>query len=190
MDGTVAEPPTGETADSTWRHVGRYLGASFAVGLAMVVLVGLFWQARILARTGYRRRDLLLLLVPLVNVIVPTRSLWRYTARDVYWSARSDRPSSVQPTGQRRPVIWGGWRVYTAVLTLSVLAGALVPGSEGWTGPNRDALRDALESEGVPRDVAACVVASIVAELPEGPPTDEDDPRLAPAFDKAFAECS
>jgi hypothetical protein len=50
------------------------------------------WLAGWLApRTGYRRRDVALCLLPVRSVVLIVRWAWRFTAASVYWSTREDR---------------------------------------------------------------------------------------------------
>ncbi len=79
--------------DSGGAHFWRYLGISLLMALSCYILIGLVWFAIVLSQTGRRKRDLLMLLVPIWGSVVATQTQWRYTARNVYWSARADRPS-------------------------------------------------------------------------------------------------
>jgi len=69
--------------------VSAYLLTYFTLGL------GALWFAYIFNRTGYRRRDALLLFIP----FFPARCCSRYTSRTVCWTPREDRPSSVARSG-------------------------------------------------------------------------------------------
>lgn len=55
--------------------------------------IGIFWLAAVLSNTGRRKRDLLMFFIPVWAIVVQVQTLWRYTAKNVYWSVRDDRPS-------------------------------------------------------------------------------------------------
>jgi hypothetical protein len=55
-------------------------GAMCAFYVPMVI-----WSGNILAKTGYRKIDLLLMFVPLVGNITFTRTQWRYCSKTCYW---------------------------------------------------------------------------------------------------------
>lgn len=74
-------------------HFLRFVLIYFAMALSLYILVGLIWWAIALSQTGRRKRDLLMLLIPFWNTVVVIQTVWRYTAKNVYWSARADRPS-------------------------------------------------------------------------------------------------
>lgn len=115
--------PEPEPADDPWLlHALRFIGVGLLLVLAwMTLILGLVWRMRIFTVTGYRKRDVLWQWVPVIGTIADTRTLWRYTARDEYWTPRDDRPSEILD-GWARPVAIGlGW------LTVPVLAaGAIV----------------------------------------------------------------
>jgi hypothetical protein len=79
--------------DPTVRHLVRYLLVCMALSLTGAVLVGVVWNMRMVGCTGRRKRDWFMLLVPVWGQIVVVQTVWRYTAKNVYWSARVDRPS-------------------------------------------------------------------------------------------------
>lgn len=74
-------------------HFLRYLLIWAVVAISMYVLVGFVLIALMLSWTGRRKRDVLMMLIPIWGGIVGVQTLWRYTAKNVYWSARKDRPS-------------------------------------------------------------------------------------------------
>lgn len=105
VGGGVVQPPTGYglvpgtsgvrplVPDSGGVHFLRHIGISLVVCLTTYVLIGLVWWMFILAQTGRRKRDILMFFIPIWGVVVAVQSMWRYTAKNVYWSARADRPS-------------------------------------------------------------------------------------------------
>jgi hypothetical protein len=46
-----------------------------------------------LSATGRRKRDILFFLIPIWGTVVQIQTSWRYSAKNVYWSVRDDRPS-------------------------------------------------------------------------------------------------
>ena len=75
-------------------HFLRFLGISILMGALAPVLIGVIWRIISLSKVGYRKRDVLLLVIPIVNIVVSIKTMWRYTAKNVYWTPREDRPSS------------------------------------------------------------------------------------------------
>ncbi|MCU1366862.1 MAG: hypothetical protein JWL72_8 [Ilumatobacteraceae bacterium] len=77
--------------DGWFMHFIRFI----LIGLVMniIPLVGLIWGMIALSKTGYRKRDVLMYLIPIWGFVVAIRMGWRYTAKNVYWSPRADRPS-------------------------------------------------------------------------------------------------
>jgi hypothetical protein len=100
--------------------------AFMAVGLAVEFTYGivLIWLVPL---TGYRRRDLLLVLVPFFNLVMVARWAWRYSASTVYWSTRDDWPSAVMPERLRKASQIGGV-VAIVLLVLFLLAGGFTSG--------------------------------------------------------------
>lgn len=119
---SYAGPPG---SDPGFLHLLRFLGVGMLLDAAFFLLVGFVWAAFIFDKTGYRKRDVLLLFIPLYGTVVFIISSWRYTARRVYWTPWADRPSAVI-TGWKRPVaIAGGW----VLITLLVVGAAAGPRS-------------------------------------------------------------
>ena len=85
--------PTTTKPDSGFMHFLRFLGISFLMSALSVLLIGLIWFIVALSVTGRRKRDVLMLLIPIWGVVVNIQTVWRYTAKNVYWSPRADRPS-------------------------------------------------------------------------------------------------
>ena len=79
--------------DGGFGHFVRYALVTISMALLSYVLIGLVWQMVALSATGRRKRDLLMLLIPIWGAVVATQTVWRYTAKNIYWSARADRPS-------------------------------------------------------------------------------------------------
>lgn len=74
-------------------HFLRFFGIYLVLALSVYIIVGLVWWAIILSQTGRRKRDMLMMFIPIWGAVVAVQSVWRYTAKNVYWSARADRPS-------------------------------------------------------------------------------------------------
>lgn len=134
-----------EPVEDPWGlHAVRFVGVGLLLVLAWATFIlGLVWRMRIFDVTGYRKRDVLWEWVPLVGTAAAARTLWRYTAREVYWEPREDRPSEVLD-GMARPLAIGlGW------LTLPVFAaGAAVVAVNGDDGECvADDVQEELEGE-------------------------------------------
>lgn len=54
------------------------------------LVIGVVWLVFVLRRTGYRTRDAWLLLVPVANVVLLVRCVWRATSTTVTWSTRPE----------------------------------------------------------------------------------------------------
>lgn len=91
VSGTTAVRPLVE--DGGGVHFLRFFGIYLLMGLSTYLLIGLVWWMIALSQTGRRKRDLLMVLIPVWGAIVAVQTVWRYTAKNVYWSARADRPS-------------------------------------------------------------------------------------------------
>jgi hypothetical protein len=90
-NGTLQAVPLRK--DNWLVHFLRYMVIGLVMGLSMLLIVGIFWLATAMSSTGRRKRDILMLFIPLWGTIVQVQTLWRYTAKNVYWSVRADRPS-------------------------------------------------------------------------------------------------
>lgn len=68
-------------------HFLRWVLLQFALVGAMLALYipMIIWSGNILAKTGYRKIDLLLFFVPVVGTITFTRTQWRYCSKTRYW---------------------------------------------------------------------------------------------------------
>ena len=80
-------------ADGGVGHFLRFLLVWVLMALSCVLVVGIIWVMISLSSTGRRKRDILMFLIPVWGVILQIQTLWRYSAKNVYWSVRSDRPS-------------------------------------------------------------------------------------------------
>jgi hypothetical protein len=104
----VVEPEP--VSDPWFLHALRFVGVGALLAVAwMTFILGLLWRMHALSVSGYRKRDVLWLWVPVVGWIGDARTLWRYTAREVYWTPRDDRPSHVLDGWARPVAIGAGW---------------------------------------------------------------------------------
>jgi hypothetical protein len=160
-------PPRPETQPDSWfGHFLRYLAVSSLLTLSMLFVIGFFWQGHILNRTGYRKRDLLLLFVPIAAHIVAIKSLWRYTARDIYWSPRPEpeRVPDLLRGWQRPAAIAGGW---VALPLMLVGLFALGYAERHWSDAELDELADDFVAMGYDRFTAECMVDQIIIDFPD-----------------------
>jgi hypothetical protein len=79
--------------DGGFVHFLRFLLIYFVMALACYILIGIVWLGFALGHTGRRARDLLMLFIPIWGTVVVVQTIWRYTAKNVYWSVRADHPS-------------------------------------------------------------------------------------------------
>ena len=82
-----------ERPDPGFWHFLRFLAILVLMLLLVYVVVGVVWMAFALSATGRRKRDLLMLLIPFWSTVVLVQTVWRYTARNVYWPVRPDTVS-------------------------------------------------------------------------------------------------
>ncbi len=87
-----AAPPPPIAREMPWvLHVVVVYLLVFLVMYAAVFIIGIFWFAFMLKRTGRRARDMVLIPVPVVGpILVLWPTLWRATSRNTYWSPRPD----------------------------------------------------------------------------------------------------
>jgi type II secretory pathway component PulF len=90
---TTTNPAAPAKADPGFMHFLRFVGISLLMSALSIVFIGLIWFIIALSQTGRRKRDVLMLLIPIWGTIVNIQTVWRYTAKNVYWSPRADRPS-------------------------------------------------------------------------------------------------
>ena len=94
----VAQPPVGgeafmSVAEDSWGpHFLRFVGV--VVVMQALSVIGTIWFVLALSRVGYRKRDVLLMVIPLYDVVLGTVAVWRYTAVSAYWTPRPDRTSA------------------------------------------------------------------------------------------------
>lgn len=95
--GMAFVPNTNETQplkpDGGLMHFVRFLLVWLLMGISCVVVFGLIWVMISLSKTGRRKRDILMFMIPVWGAVVQIQTLWRYSAKNVYWSVRTDRPS-------------------------------------------------------------------------------------------------
>ena len=120
---SVAVPEPEPVDDPWWPHALRFVGVGLLLVVAwMTFIVGLVWRMHALSATGYRKRDVLWLWVPVIGWVADSRSLWRYTAREAYWTPREDRPSHVLDGWARPVTIGAGWLALPALAAGGIVA--------------------------------------------------------------------
>lgn len=186
MTTDAVEMESAEPVRDPWfPHFLRYFGVSLSTGVSFYVLAGFFWWPYITNRTGYRKRDALLLLVPIVGAYVGAVCLWRYTARSVYWSQREDRTSDILRGWQRPAAIAGGY-VFWPVLIFGAIALGLA--DEDWTEADRDEIRRAFVETGLNESEAQCALSIMEREFPDAVPTG-DESNFESAVQGAIRTC-
>lgn len=134
--GSTAPALRPVAADPFLLHLLRHLGVWLAfqvlvlggwmLGQPAVVIAGIvaagIAASGVLTATGYRRRDLVLLVVPVVSLVVGHRCVWRYTSRYVYWE---HSPQSRSGRRSWRPAaIALGWIGFPVLLAVTASASA------------------------------------------------------------------
>lgn len=188
-DGTIEQSEqvaTTAVEDSNGLHFVRYLGIAMLLSLANAVVIGIVWTFVILTRTGYRKRDVLLLLVPVVGWIVSVKAIWRYTAKTMYWTPRPDRPSAPMPNGGHPALVTLGYVGFVGLIVLAIAVGATA--EDEWTSEDRRVLQQELESNGIDRATSTCMVDFVEDRYPEGLP--DEDEALSKVGQDAFAACA
>lgn len=180
----VQDPATADQDSNFW-HFLRFLGVGTLMGISQVLYVGWIWFMFACARTGHRKRDVLLLLIPFYGLVVDARVLWRYTAKSVYWSPHPERPSAPLPDPWRK--------------NLTAIGGVLFLGFLGWiafdvaTYEEPPEMTDAewradfvefWTGEGIAPDVAECAAVEVDSAGPY-----DGEAALARAIDRAFVLC-
>ena len=171
-------PPTPEKQtvdDPPLEHFLRF-ACVYAAVLASICffLLGFIWLAAIMNRTGRRHRDVLLSPVPVIGAVVNVTSVWRDTAREVYWTPRPDRPSHVL-SGPARPLVIG---LGGAVGVLYVLAGVIgaATAEPEWRSEYREGFVSGLRRSGYTAEEADCVATAVEDDYQGEEPTgDESD---------------
>ena len=79
--------------DNGFVHLLRFLFIWILMTLSCYILIGFIWVMISLSSTGRRKRDILMYLIPVWGTIVQVQTVWRYSAKNVYWSIRRDRGS-------------------------------------------------------------------------------------------------
>lgn len=166
----AAAPQTVDGVDDPWfGHFLRYLALSAVVALAAAFLVGYLWLAFLLTRTGRRKRDVVLCMIPLLGSVIMAQTMWRAIARTTYWSARHDRPSGpLQGTARRGLLVVGAllWPLFAIVMAVSAVTAATAP---GWTDPDRAALYGDLAGYDENPMITLCMAERIEEQYPDGP---------------------
>lgn len=173
--------------DPGFAHFLRMAGVGMSVAMACWIVVGLFWYGHIMSKTGYRKRDLLLLSVPVYGSYLAVVVMWRYTARDVYWTPRDDRPSEVLHGRNRPAAIALGWVLFP-IFTAGIIVMAAL--SAGWSDTERANLVNSFVRVGVDRPVAECMADRIIDHFPAGPGAYADDESIDEAFTTAIDACA
>jgi hypothetical protein len=116
--------------DGWFAHFLRFVGVLALVAAGQFLVVGFLWTASILNQTGYRRRDVFLLFVPFIGTVLAVISVWRYTAKGMYWRRRNDRVSRPMSPAMRPTLIGGGWVAIAAFVVVVAVAGSPTPPSQ------------------------------------------------------------
>ena len=91
MATTMAGAPAMTKQDPGFGHFLRFV--LIAIAMNLIPIVGMIWGMIALSKTGRRKRDVLFYLIPIWGIVVGIQTIWRYTAKNIYWSVREDRPS-------------------------------------------------------------------------------------------------
>lgn len=80
--------------DPWFMHFLRFFLLAIAYGIAGVLIVpALVWVFFMLRHTGRRGRDILLMMLPIVSLVILLQTLWRASAKHVYWATRPEYTS-------------------------------------------------------------------------------------------------
>lgn len=173
------------------RHVLVCTGVCAAVVVLAQVLVGLLWLARIMARTGRRERDLVLVAIPIYNVYVVWTSVWRYTSTVVDWPIRADRASQVLQAQRRLPVAAAGFALAATMAVASIVEVARVRDDRWLPVADRQALVGVMVDrfDVAPSEVP-CVLERLEARFAPGSTFAAlAEPQRRAAIDDALAAC-
>jgi hypothetical protein len=165
------QPPRPVASHDGWLgHFVRYLGVSVLVAFLSWFVVGIFWTFAILSRTGYRKRDFLLGLVPIVNIYISVTAFWRYTAKSAYWRPRLDRPSAPMWASTRPFYVTAGYLVLPIYIWLSVNNWQAFMDRYRWTPADRTELVDVFRMQGYDGPTSRCIAERLEEAYPGGPP--------------------
>jgi hypothetical protein len=178
-DVNAASTLASERRDPWLAHLARFTALYTAVTVSNVAfLLGLVWLAHLMDRTGRRKRDLLLVLVPGCGVVVTIQTMWRAVARTAYWEPRPDRPSAPLHGAARRTVIVAGGILTLILAVAAVVAVAGVRDERSsWTEREQTELFGALVDAEVDPTAIPCIADYIVSRYPEGPASLPHDPE-------------
>ena len=95
----LMRPPAPLRPDNWLAHFLLFLLISMSMIALASLLVGFVWLAFAMGATGRRKRDILMMPIPIWGTIVFIQTVWRYTAKNVYWSVRADRVSNTPFSG-------------------------------------------------------------------------------------------
>lgn len=185
------EEPVAPEPDPWFPHFLRYLGLYFLVLVGNIFfLAGFVIVALLMDKTGRRKRDVLGMLVPILNAVWVVQTVWRATARNMYWSPRHDRPSEPLQGSIRPVAIAVGW-IVGASLIVTAAIGIATGGLGGWTSYDKAEFKRGIQGDGVDATTAQCVVDFYVNRFPDGPDDipDEDDPAFTTTAQEAFSQC-
>lgn len=171
--------------DPGFRHFLRFFGVLVLLQLSFLFIVGLVWLMFILSQVGYRKRDVLLTFIPIYGEVVLVRTVWRYTARNAYWSPHPGRPS--HPLAHRWvvPLSVAGWLLFVVlsyVITMETFFATTESEASGveW----RQDFVDYWTGEGKSPAVARCAAQQVDNDRPYASEGD-----LVNAIEMAFAAC-
>jgi hypothetical protein len=184
---TAAAPSTSTigSQDPGFAHFLRFFGVFVLWYVATVPALGLIWLAFIFNRVGYRKRDVLMMLIPIWSAIVSVRALWRYTARWVYWPPLPGRPSRPLQQPWLSVLSAAGWVVTAALVVVGIMAAASPDGPEMSDAQWReDFVEYWVDEAGVRPDVAECAARDVGADRPYA-----TEDALAQAIEAAFLAC-
>lgn len=174
-------PPVGD--DDPWlSHFLRFVGVFVVYNVAGLFLIGHLWLLFVLDRVGYRKRDFLLMMIPVYNVMLLVGAFWRYTARRPYWPPRPDRLS--RPLAPRPLLLLtvSGW-----LLGVVFAAGVVIAVTMSKDMSETDFRADFVDfwtRAGAERPVAECAADRVSPGIPY-----DSEEELAGAIQAAFAAC-
>jgi hypothetical protein len=75
-------------------HVALFVVTGIAIAALVQLYIGFVVLPFAMRKTGRRGRDTFAILIPLYGAVLFIQTMWRMSAGQVYWSPRSDLPSS------------------------------------------------------------------------------------------------